>query len=60
MTIIKTETISLLDTEKRAFDLVDTILENVKVHGSNPDLIAIANRAQWKLNEFLTFCVEEK
>ena len=60
MTIIKTETVSLLKDEKEAFNLVDVVLENITRYASNPELIQTANDLQAKLEEFESFWVEEE
>lgn len=60
MNIVKKETIELSNNERKAFDLVERILERVEFNAENPDTQNCARMALIHLNSFENYTEEIK
>ena len=59
MNIVKYETVKLSAEEKKAFDLVGRILENISKKADDPELAKNALRLSQRFDDFYAYYTEE-
>jgi len=59
MNIVKHETVVLSETEKKAFDLVGRVLENISKKADDPELAKNALGLSQRFDDFYAYYTEE-